>query len=75
MCTADAVQLDGGTFRSASDALRMAGAAMDYLNSPAAADLNGTACGELLIGLGEIQAKLYGPDGHRQNDRPGKGSG
>src|SRR5690348_8258342 len=58
MCAADAARLDGSTFRSASDALRMTGAAMDYLNSLAAADLHGTACGELLIGLGEIQAKL-----------------
>jgi hypothetical protein len=36
----------------------MAGAAMDYLNSAAVADLDGAACGELLVGLGEIQAKL-----------------
>ena len=36
----------------------MAGAALDYLNSQAVADLNGSACGELLIGLGETQAKL-----------------
>jgi len=58
MCTADAVQVSGDAFENASDALRMAGAALDYLNSPAVADLDGTACGELLIGLGEIQAKL-----------------
>src|ERR1700733_7806885 len=30
----------------------------DYLNSPAAAELDGAACGEVLIALGEIQAKL-----------------
>jgi hypothetical protein len=58
MCTANAVPGSGGTFDSASNALRVAGAALDYFNSAAAADLNGTTCGELLIGLGEIQAKL-----------------
>jgi hypothetical protein len=42
---------------SAADALRLAGAAMDYLNC-AVAGLDGTACGELLIGLGEVQARL-----------------
>src|SRR5690242_8044527 len=58
MCTADTVLRNGDAFDSASDALRMAGAAVDYLNSPAVADLGGSACGELLIGLGEVQAKL-----------------
>ncbi len=87
MCTADAVRTTGGTFYSASDALRMAGAALDYLNSAAiglntaglntaglntaglntvglntagfsTASLNATAYGELLIGLGELHAKL-----------------
>ena len=57
MCTADAVRANGGTFGSAPDALRMAGAALDYLNS-ATAGLNATACGELLTGLGEVHAKL-----------------
>ena len=36
----------------------MADAAMDYLNSAAVTGLNGSACGELLIALGEVQAKL-----------------
>jgi hypothetical protein len=58
MCTAGAVLAGDDAIRSASDALRIAGAALDYLNSPAVADLGGNACGELLIGLGEIQAKL-----------------
>ena len=58
MCTADAVRQSGNAFDGASDALRVASAAMDYLNSAAVADLGGAACGELLIGLGEIQAKL-----------------
>ena len=42
---------------SPPQALRMASAALDYLNS-AAAGLDGSACGEVLIALGEIQAKL-----------------
>ena len=36
----------------------MAGAALDCLNSGRLADLDGPACGELLIGLAKIQAKL-----------------
>jgi hypothetical protein len=40
-----------------AEALRMADAAMDYLNS-SAADLNGAACGELLTAMGRIQAKF-----------------
>src|SRR5215831_13477216 len=65
MCTADATHASGDAFghaagrsiRSAPDAVAMAAAAMDYLNS-AVADLGGAACGELLIALGEVQAKL-----------------
>ena len=44
-------------FLGASQALRAASAAMDCVNA-AVADLDGSACGELLIALGEIQAKL-----------------
>ena len=58
MCTPGSVQSSGDVLGSAAEALRMAHAALDYLNSPAAADLNGSDCGEMLIGLGEIQAKL-----------------
>jgi hypothetical protein len=58
MCTTDAVRVSGDAFNSTSDALRMAGAAMDYLNSAAIVGLDGATCGELLIGLGELQAKL-----------------
>jgi hypothetical protein len=58
MCTADAVRVSGDAFDGAADALRMVGAALEYLNSPAVADLDGSTCGELLIGLGEVQAKL-----------------
>jgi hypothetical protein len=42
---------------SIAAALAMAEAGLDYLNSPAAADLDATAIGEVLITLGELQAK------------------
>jgi len=51
MCTADAVRVSGDAFGSAADALRAMGAALDYLNSPAAASIDGTTCGELLLRL------------------------
>jgi len=64
MCTADAAHAPGDAsgpagrgFGSAPQALAMAGAAMDFLNSTVA-DLAGAACGDLLIALGEVQAKL-----------------
>src|SRR5215471_8497414 len=43
---------------SVAEALRLAGASMDYLNSPAAADLPAAACGQALAALGEIHAKF-----------------
>ena len=52
MCTAD-----GPVPGSIAEALRMAGASLDYLNSPAA-ELDGAACGQVLTALGEIQAKF-----------------
>ena len=65
MCTADATHAGGDAsgpaagrgFGSASQALALADAAMDYVNA-AVATLNGGACGDLLIALGEVQAKL-----------------
>jgi len=48
----------GGMPGGVADALRMGDAFADYLNSPAAAELDGTACGEVLVALGGIQAKL-----------------
>src|SRR6201996_6369264 len=57
MCTASAVHASGDAFDSAAGALRTASAAMDYVHA-ASADLDGTGCGDLLIALGEIQAKL-----------------
>ena len=57
MCTANAKHAGGGIL-GVPQALAMAGAALDYLNSAAIADPDGTACGEALIALGEIQGKL-----------------
>ena len=48
----------GGMPGGVADALRMGDAFADYLNSPAAAELDGAACGEVLVALGGIQAKL-----------------
>ena len=47
-----------GAPQSVAEALCMARSAADYLNTPEAAGLDGTACGEALVALGEIQAKL-----------------
>jgi hypothetical protein len=44
--------------RSVAAALRMARAAAGYLNTPDAAALDGAACGEVLVALGEIQGGL-----------------
>ena len=65
MCTAGAAQASGDAFGalgdrgfdSAPQAVAMADAAMDYLNA-AVAGLDGSACGDLLIALGALQAKL-----------------
>jgi Domain of unknown function (DUF222) len=45
------------SFGTAGDALLVARSALDFLNSTELAP-GGNACGELLIGLGEIQARL-----------------
>ena len=52
MCTTE-----GSMPGSVAEALRMAHAGLDYLNSPAAADLPAAACGQALAALGEVQAK------------------
>ena len=65
MCTADPAHAGDDAFGpasapgsvGASQALRAASAAMDCVNA-AVADLDGSACGELLIALGGVQAKL-----------------
>src|SRR5215472_3602241 len=43
---------------SVAEALRLAEVSLDYLNSPAAADLPASACGEALITLGLLRAKF-----------------
>ena len=65
MCTADAGRADGDAcgltagrgFGGAPAALAVVGAALDYLNA-AVADLDGSACGDLLVALSGVQAKL-----------------
>src|SRR5215469_2477233 len=44
--------------QSVADALAMARAAAGYLTTPDAAALDGIACGEVLVALGEIQGRL-----------------
>ena len=41
-----------------SEALELAKLAVDFLNSPAAAGLPGSACGEALTALGDLQGKM-----------------
>ena len=53
VCTTDGFVPD-----SIAEALRMAHASMDYLNSPVAADLPAAACGQALTALGQLQAKV-----------------
>src|SRR5215470_4980188 len=53
MCS-DGGQLPG----TVAGALRMTGAGLDYLNSPAAAELPAAAAGEVLAALGVISAKV-----------------
>ena len=43
---------------SAADALQMAGAGLDFLNSPAADDLQTAAVGEVLTSLSDLQSRL-----------------
>jgi hypothetical protein len=45
-------------FASVAEALRMGEAVAAYLNSPAAADLDGAGCGEALVSVGRIQSRL-----------------
>ena len=62
MCTADgagcALAAPGGGFASVADALRVGRAVGSYLNSPAAADLDGAARGEALEQLGAMGSLL-----------------
>jgi hypothetical protein len=45
---------------SIAEALRMAGAALDHLNSAAASEPDGGTCGEVLLALSELRAKFTG---------------
>ncbi|MGH3211062.1 MAG: DUF222 domain-containing protein [Trebonia sp.] len=45
-------------FGSVAQALQAGGAFADFLNSPTAEELPGSACGDVLTALGEIQGKL-----------------
>ena len=54
MCMTSASAVPG----SIAEALRLADASLDYLNSSAAADASGAACGQVLTALGGLRAKL-----------------
>ena len=61
MCTTDARPGPGGPgagFGSVMEALRAGRAVADYLNSPAARELDGPACGEALVQIGAIASGL-----------------
>ena len=60
MCTDDSTRPGGAPagFASVAEALRAARAAVDYLNSPAARDLDGAASGEALVAIGAIASGL-----------------
>ena len=62
MCTADgagcSIAVSGAGFGSVLEALRAGRAMTDYLNSPAARDLDGLACGEALVAIGAIASGL-----------------
>jgi Domain of unknown function (DUF222) len=45
---------------SVAEALRLAGASLDFLNSASAEGLDGPGCGEALVALSDLQAKLAG---------------
>jgi Domain of unknown function (DUF222) len=58
VCGDESLICGGEKPNSVIEALRMGDAFADHLNSPAAAELDGAACGEVLIALGDIQTKL-----------------
>src|ERR1700722_14527352 len=43
---------------SVAEALRLAGGSVDFLNAAAVSDLDGPGCGEALVGLSLLQARL-----------------
>jgi len=82
MCTTAAMRAVGCTFDGAADALRIVGAALDYVSSTGGADPGGAADGDLLIAMGKVQAKLTAAhaaalrrfDGADAHDADGYGS-
>ena len=62
MCTAngtpDGTGSGSGGFGSVAEALRAGDMVAEYLNSPAAADLEGAGCGEALVAVGRIASRL-----------------
>src|ERR1700736_5821188 len=58
MCITGDVHAPGAAFDGAAGARRGGGAGLGYLKPSPVADLDGAACGDLLIALGDIQAKL-----------------
>jgi hypothetical protein len=54
----DGDAVNGAPFGSVAEALRVAGAVADFLNSRAASEVDGRGCGEVLTALGEVQGKL-----------------
>jgi hypothetical protein len=57
MCTEEVMVARGDAFDSAVAALRIASAALDYVNAAGSADPARAACGDVLIALGALQAK------------------
>ena len=53
----------GAGFGSVLEALRAGRAVVDYLNSPAARELNGAACGEALMAIGALASGLAAAQG------------
>jgi hypothetical protein len=58
MCTENDRGDSGSGFGSVMQALRAGRAVAGYLNSPAARELDGAACGEALVQIGAIQSAL-----------------
>ena len=58
MCTDGSDAGDAAECGSVREALRLAGAGLDYLNSPEAGELAPSAMGEVLTALGDLQGKL-----------------
>jgi hypothetical protein len=58
VCTGDTGTGNPAACGSVREALRLAGAALAYLNSPKASDMDPAATGEVLTALGNLQGRL-----------------